>query len=110
MKNPWEELLDLLEEEKKAIIRGDVKALLECVEKKETLLKDPALKEVALPKDLRDRLRRLTEHNQMLLKAGLAFIEEAYRFLGRHLSPSTGYGRRGQEKGSRSPKFISCQV
>ncbi len=110
MKNPWQQLLDLLEEERRAIIRGDVKTLLECVERKETLLKDPALKEVALTEELRERLRFLTEHNQMLLKAGLAFIEEAYRFLGRHLGPGTGYSRQGRKEGGSGPRFISCQV
>ncbi len=110
MNNPWERLLDLLEEERKAIIRGDVKHLLECVERKETLLKDPALREHPLSPELRERIQALTQHNQMLLKAGLAFIEETYRFLSRHLNPSVGYSSRGRQRGTAPARFISCQV
>ncbi len=101
MKNPWEKLLNLLEEEKQAIIAGDVERLLECVKEKEELLKEPRLKTAPLNQDLRQRIVALTKHNEMLLKAGLAFIEEAYRFFSRQVTPKVGYGRRGTLKSGR---------
>lgn len=102
MKNVWLKLRDLLQEERKAIVSGKVGVLLACLEEKERLLQDPRLKDESLPPEVREEIRWLVKHNEMLLKAGLSFIEEAYQFLARQMAPKVGYQRSGKAK--------ACQV
>ncbi|NPA49965.1 MAG: flagellar protein FlgN [Thermodesulfobacteria bacterium] len=108
-RNPWERLAEILETERKAIIAGNIEELLECLKEKEKLLKDPSLKTTPLTPDLREKITFLTQHNQMLLKAGLAFIEEAYRFLGQHFSSKISYNPRGDLKAGRG-EFLNLEV
>ncbi|AEH44341.1 FlgN family protein [Thermodesulfatator indicus DSM 15286] len=110
MKNPWQRLVEILEKERKAIISGDIEKLLDCLKEKEVLLKDPGLKKAPLSRELRQEITRLSEHNQMLLKAGLAFIEEAYRFLGAQLSPKGSYSPQGKARNLKGAQLLSVEV
>ncbi|WP_022854053.1 flagellar protein FlgN [Thermodesulfatator atlanticus] len=110
MKNPWQKLAELLEEERQAIVSGDLEKLLDCLRQKEDILKDPALRTTPLSPTLRAEITRLTEHNQMLLKAGLAFIEEAYRFLGRHMAPKAAYTAQGKAKSAKGAQLLSVEA
>jgi len=107
--NGWQRLAELLEEMRKAIIQGDLERLQECVKEKEALLKDPSLRTPA-SRELLLKIRQRAERNQMLLKAGLAFIQEAYRFLSSQLVPEAGYTARGKLEGTAQARLISIQV
>ena len=107
--NPWQRLIEILEAEKRAIVEGNVERLLECIQEKEVILKDPELKTSPLSREMRERITTLTRHNEMLLKAGLAFIEEAYRFLNKNLAPKVGYGAKGTLKTGRG-NLLSLEV
>ena len=108
--NPWEKLLKILEDEKQAIVAGDVEKLLECVRAKETLLKAPELKQYPLDPKLRQRITTLARYNEMLLKAGLDFIEEAYRFLNKNFTPKVGYSPDRAEKTTSGAQMISVKA
>ncbi|OAG28586.1 hypothetical protein [Thermodesulfatator autotrophicus] len=110
MRNPWQRLAEILEEERKAIVSGNIEKLLDCLKEKETLLKDPSLKKAPLSRELREEITRLSEHNQMLLKAGLAFIEEAYRFLGKHFAPKGVYTAKGKAENIKGAQLLSVEV
>ncbi len=107
--NPWERLAEILEAEREAIVKGKIEELLECLKEKEKILKDPTLKNAPLNRKLREKITFLTRHNQMLLKAGLAFIEEAYRFLGQHFAPKAGYSASGALKPGRG-EFLNLEA
>jgi len=110
MKSPWERLLQILEEERKAIIAGNIEELLECVRRKEELLKEPALKNTPLSPKVKERIDFLLKHNQQLLQTGLAFIEEAYRFLGKNLSSKTVYTSRGAIKEGVGGQLLNLEA
>ncbi len=110
MRNPWLQLRDLLREEKEAIIKVEIQKLLACLERKGELLKDPALKKMPLSPELRQEIVSLLQHNQMLLKAGLAFVEEAYQFLAKNMTLRVGYQKEGQAKISQAAQIIDGVV
>ncbi len=110
MKNPWEKLLQILEEERVAIVSGNIEALLECLKQKERLLKDPELKSSPLSQETRQKIASLIKHNQQLLQAGLAFIEEAYRFLGSHLTPKMAYTPKGATKACPGGQLLNLEA
>jgi len=110
MKNPWQEFSSLLERERQAIINGDLEGLLECVKQKEALLQSPAFKRAPLTPELRQKISAQVKRNQMLLKAGLAFIEEAYKFLSQNMAPKAGYSPRGTARKASSAGLINFQA
>ncbi len=105
-KDPWKLLKQVLEEERRAIISGKIEALLACLERKEKLLADPALREAPANPKLREEITWLLQHNQDLLRAGLAFIEEAYRFLAGQMAPKVGYQPTGKARVSQVARLI----
>ncbi len=105
-RNPWQLLRQVLEEERRAIISGKIETLLACLERKERLLADPALREAPVSPTLREEITWLLKHNQDLLRAGLSFIEEAYRFLSGQMSPNVGYQPTGKAKACQVARLI----
>ncbi len=110
MKGFWETLSFLLERERQAIINGDLERLLECIKEKEALLQSKSFKKQPLSEELRQKIQAQVKHNHLLLKAGLAFIEEAYNFLARNMVPKEGYNHKGTEKRASYAKLINIQA
>ncbi len=107
MRNPWLMMRDLLFEEKKAIIKADIEGLLSCVQRKERLLKDPALKNTPIPSEIREEILFLLRHNRMLLEEALSFVHEAYQFLSQNMAPKFGYQKNGQAKNIQAPQILN---
>ena len=99
------ELKKVLEQEKEALMKGAVEEILKWASYKARIV--DTLKERELTQEDKELLKEIVainERNKKIIEAGLSFIEEAYNFLNKYLSPSNGYGKN---KAKSAPRLLS---
>jgi len=102
------ELNRLMDEEKKALMKGAVEEILKWSSHKVRLLH--LLKDKELTPEEREILKEIyekNERNRRLIEAGLNFVEEAYRLLNSLLIKKEVYGKEGS---SSTPRVISKEI
>ena len=90
------ELKKVLEEEKEALMKGAVEEILKWASYKARIEDTLKVRELTQEdKELLEEIVAINERNKKIIETGLSFIEEAYNFLNKYLSPANRYGKNG---------------
>ncbi|WP_038055973.1 hypothetical protein [Thermodesulfobacterium hydrogeniphilum] len=98
------ELREVLEAEKKALMKGAVEEILKWASYKARLanfLKDKNL--TPEEEEILKEIAEINERNKLIIEAGLTFVEEAYKFLTQLLYNKENYGNNLEN----SPRVLS---